>query len=136
MPVPDVVAARLNGQVLAPAGSKLVLAEWVAQGSVGDEPLYQAPLHAHEEDEAWYVLEGTLRVWVGDDQVEISAGGAAIVPGGTAHTFWNPSPEPARYVLVMGARTYALIQALHASDDRGPGRIRQLFEQHGARLVE
>jgi hypothetical protein len=36
----------------------------------------------------------------------------------------------------MGVRTYVLIQALHASDDRGPGRIRQLFEQHGARLVE
>jgi mannose-6-phosphate isomerase-like protein (cupin superfamily) len=136
MSAPDVVAARLNGQVLAPAGSNLVLAEWVAQASVGDEPLYQAPLHLHEEDEAWYVLEGTLRVWVGDDQVEVPAGGAAIVPGGTAHTFWNPSPEPARYVLVMGARTYALIQALHASDDRGPDRIRQLFEEHGARLVE
>src|SRR5215218_9163867 len=136
MSAPDVVAARLNGQVLAPAGSNLVLAEWVAQASVGDEPLYQAPLHLHEEDEAWYVLEGTLRVWVGDDQVEVPAGGAAIVPGGTAHTFWNPSPEPPRYVLVMGARTYALIQALHASDDRGPDRIRQLFEEHGARLVE
>jgi|SRR5215211_67607 len=58
MSAPDVVAARLNGQVLAPAGSNLVLAEWVAQASVGDEPLYQAPLHLHEEDEAWYVLEG------------------------------------------------------------------------------
>jgi mannose-6-phosphate isomerase-like protein (cupin superfamily) len=133
---PDVVAARLDGQVLAPAASKLVLAEWVAEGSVGQEPCSQAPLHLHQEDEAWYVLAGTLRVRVGDDQVEVAAGGAAIVPGGTAHTFWNPSPAPARYVLVMGARTYALIQALHASHDRSPARLRQLFEQHGARLVE
>jgi uncharacterized cupin superfamily protein len=108
----------------------------VAQGSGGEEPLYQAPVHLHEEDEAWYVLEGTLRVRVGDDQVEVLAGGAVIVRGGTAHTFWNPSPEPARYVLVMGARTYALIQALHASDDRSPGRLRRLFEEHGARLIE
>ena len=66
------------------------------------------------------MLEGTLRVRVGDDQVEVPAGGAVIAPAGTAHTFWNPGPEPARYVLVMGVRTYALIQALHASDDRGP----------------
>jgi mannose-6-phosphate isomerase-like protein (cupin superfamily) len=136
MPGLDVVAARLDGQVLAPAGSKLVLAEWVAPASVGEEPLYQAPLHLHQEDEAWYVLAGTLRVRVGDEQVEVAAGGAAIVPGGVAHTFWNPSPEPARFVLVMGARTYALIQALHASEDRSPGRLRQLFEEHGARLVE
>jgi hypothetical protein len=57
------------------------------------------------------------------------------VPAGTAHTFCNPNPEPARYVLVMGARTYALIQALHASDVRSPDRIRQLYEQHGAKLI-
>jgi hypothetical protein len=87
-----------------------VLAEWTAQGS-GDEPLYQAPLHEHAEDEAWYVLEGTLAIRVGDDVHLISAGGAVIVPGGTAHTFWNPRPDPARYLLVVGARTFALIQA-------------------------
>jgi mannose-6-phosphate isomerase-like protein (cupin superfamily) len=131
----EVLAARLHGQVLAPAGSKLVLAEWVAPGSVGKQPRYQAPLHLHQEDEAWYVLADTLRVRVGDDQVEVPAGGAAIVPGGVAHTFCNPSPQPARYVLVMAARTHALIQALHASDDRSPARLRQLFEEHGARLL-
>jgi hypothetical protein len=38
MPRPDVVAAPLHRQVLAPAGAKLVLAEWVAQASVGEEP--------------------------------------------------------------------------------------------------
>jgi len=98
-----------------------VLAEWTAAGATGDEPLYQAPLHRHEEDEAWYVLDGTLRVRVGEGFSEISSGGAVIVPGGMAHTYWNPRPEPARYLLVMGARTHALIQAIHAADDRSPG---------------
>ena len=55
-----------------------------------------------------------------------SAGGAVIVPGGTAHTFWNPRPDPARYLLIMGADTFALIQAIHATDDRSPARMRQL----------
>jgi hypothetical protein len=67
MSEPQVAAQRLAGTALAPAGSRLVLAEWTAQGAVGEEPLYQAPLHAHPEDEAWYVLEGTLAIRAGDD---------------------------------------------------------------------
>ena len=45
MSTSQVAAQRLAGTALAPAGSQLVLAEWTAQGSAGDEPLYQAPLH-------------------------------------------------------------------------------------------
>jgi mannose-6-phosphate isomerase-like protein (cupin superfamily) len=134
MSTPQVAAQRLAGTALAPAGSRLVLAEWTAQGSTGGEPLYQAPLHEHPEDEAWYVLEGVLAVRAGERIHQISAGGAVIVPGGTAHTFWNPDPDPARYVLVVGARTFALIQAIHATHDRSSERMRQLYAAHGATL--
>jgi mannose-6-phosphate isomerase-like protein (cupin superfamily) len=135
MSAPQVAAQRLAGTTLAPAGSTLVLAEWTAQGSAGDEPLYQAPLHEHPEDEAWYVVEGTLAIRAGEQVHQVSAGGAVIVPGGIAHTFWNPRPDPARYVLVMGARTFALIQAIHAADDRSPDRMRQLYAAYGATLL-
>jgi len=136
MTTPDLAAQQFAGTALAPAGSGLVIAEWTAQGSTGDEPVYQAPLHKHPEDEAWYVLEGTLRVRAGEDVHEIPAGGAVIVPGGTAHTFWNPRPDPARYLLIMGARTYALIQAIHATDDRSPARMRELYAAYGATLLD
>jgi mannose-6-phosphate isomerase-like protein (cupin superfamily) len=129
----DVLATSLAGRVLAPAGSNIVLAEWTAEAAAGPEPLYQAPLHRHEDDEAWYVLSGVLMVRVGDDVVEVPAGGAAVVPGGTAHTYWNPGSEPARYLLVMGARTNALIQAIH-SPDRGD--LHELFTRFGAELLE
>lgn len=136
MTTPDTVAQRLAGTALAPVGSKLVLAEWTAQGNPGEEPLYQAPpLHRHGEDEAWYVLEGKLRVHVGEQVHEIAAGGAVIVPGEVPHTFWNPSPDPARYLLIMGARTFALIEAIHATDDRSPARMRQVYAAHGATLL-
>jgi hypothetical protein len=36
----------------------------------------------------------------------------------------------------MGARTYALIQAIHAAEDRSPAAMRRLFQQHGATLLE
>lgn len=133
---PDLTALRLADGVLAPAGSSLVLAEWTADGATGDEPLYQAPLHRHDEDEAWYVLDGALCIRIGDHHSQIAAGGAVIVPGGVAHTYWNPLPDPARYLLVMGLRTYALIQAIHAAEDRSPTAMRQLFQDHGAELLD
>ena len=136
MPVSGMGEASLGGKVLAPPGSNLVLAQWTAQGNPGGDPLYQAPLHLHEDDEAWYVLQGALCVRAGDEVLEIKAGGAAVVPGATAHTYWNPAAEPARYVLVMGARTYALIQAIHATEDRSKENMRQIFEAHGGQLLE
>jgi uncharacterized cupin superfamily protein len=72
-----------------------------------------------------------------DDEVEVPAGGVAMAPRGTAHTFWNPDRAPARYLLVMGARSYGLIQAIHAREDRHePGVMRELFEAHGAQLLD
>jgi len=36
----------------------------------------------------------------------------------------------------MGARTYALIQAIHATDDRTAAHMRQLYAQYGATLLD
>jgi mannose-6-phosphate isomerase-like protein (cupin superfamily) len=135
MTVPNAATNRLADGVLAPAGSAIVLAEWTAAASSDGVRAYQAPLHRHPEAEAWYVLEGVLGVRVGDTEVEVRPGGAVVVPGDTPHTFWNRHPETARYVLVMGVKTYALIEAIHSSDDRSPEVMRKLFEEHGATLL-
>jgi hypothetical protein len=46
-----------------------------------------------------------------------------------------PRPGPARYLHVMGSRTFALIQAIHATDDRSPAHTRQLYAAHGVTLL-
>jgi len=85
-------AAALAGRLIASPGAAIVLAEWADPGG-GDPPRYIAPLHVHhEDDEAWYVLAGALVVRSGDIDIEVPAGGAAIVPRGTPHTYWNPRP--------------------------------------------
>jgi uncharacterized cupin superfamily protein len=126
------LAASLAGNVLA--GPSLVLAEWRDPGGEPDLPRYIAPLHTHNsDDEAWYVLEGALRFRLGDEEVEAHAGGAVIASAGTPHTYWNPRPEPARYLLVMTARIAALIDALHA-----PGETRgmeEVFRAHDSTLI-
>lgn len=38
----------------------------------------------HEDDEAWYVLEGTLRFRLGEETLEVGAGGSVMAPKGTA----------------------------------------------------
>src|SRR5919202_953759 len=95
-------------------GRGLVLVEWTDPGGGTEPPTYIAPLHVHNaDDEAWYVLDGTLAFRLGDEEVEAPAGSAVLAPAGTAHTYWNPRPEPARYLLVMTPRINALIEALH-----------------------
>jgi hypothetical protein len=44
----------------------------------------------------------------------------------------EPSPEPARYILAMGPRTYALIEAIHQP---GAGDMAALFAAHDSVLV-
>ena len=129
-------AVPLAGGLLAPPRSDLVLAEWRDPGGGSDSPRYIAPLHIHHgDDEAWYVLEGALRFRLGDETVEAPAGGAVLAPRGTAHTYWNPRPDPARYLLVMTARIRALIDAIHALKTREPDALAAVFRDHDSELL-
>jgi gentisate 1,2-dioxygenase len=57
------------------------------------------PPHLHKElDELMYVLEGTASVLVGDEVVDIPAGGWHFRPRNLKHTFWNASESPLRFV--------------------------------------
>ena len=134
----DVLGSPLSGRTLAPAGSNLVLAEWVAEGtSQGEQPQYQAPLHLHhDDDEAWYVLAGRLRVRIGDDEYDAPAGAAVIGPHGLPHTFWNPDPAPARYVIVMSSQTSAMLDALHSGGSPSPVELREIFARYGSELLD
>jgi len=128
------VSPLLNSEIGDPDG--FVIAEWVDPGCPAEGPMPAAPLHLHREcDEAWIVLEGTLVVQNGDEELTVPAGGAAYVRRGTPHTFWNPSPEPCRYLLVMTAKTRALIDAIHATHDRSLPGMKALFESFDAELL-
>jgi quercetin dioxygenase-like cupin family protein len=57
------------------------------------------PPHSHRELlDSFYVLEGTLSVRVGDDEVDAPAGTYACIPPGIVHTFANQSAEPVRFL--------------------------------------
>jgi mannose-6-phosphate isomerase-like protein (cupin superfamily) len=112
-----------------------LVAEWVDEGETSRErPI--APLHLHRsEDEAWYVLDGRLGFRVGEDEIEAEPGRGVVVKAGTAHAYWNAGSSRARYVIVMGARTAALVEAIHAMDPFHPARLPALFEEHDSELL-
>ena len=128
------VAAPLKGKILGTSDNSFAIAEWRDDGSHPGRPI--APLHLHRsDDEAWYVLEGTLCVRSGDQIINAKAGSGVLVPRGTPHTYWNPSPEPARYLLFMTPTIYRLIQAIHATDDRTPSSMNALFGKYDSELL-
>src|SRR5690606_2016371 len=116
------VSSLMHGEKLKPLGSNLIIAEWIAPGtSENGTPEHIAPLHKHHhDDEIWYVLEGTLGFQIGDEVVEANANQAVIVPRGTPHTYWNPKPEQAKYLIVMTSVISSLIDEIHHTSRRDP----------------
>jgi mannose-6-phosphate isomerase-like protein (cupin superfamily) len=132
-----IIAPPLEGQVIGSSEDAFVIAEWRDGGGPPGPPRLIAPPHVHyTDDEAWYVLEGTLHVQVGDEEVELNAGSSVLVRRGTPHTYWNPGPGPARYLLVMTANIFALIQEIHATADRSPPALGALFRKHDSELLD
>lgn len=131
------IAPPLAGQVIGSDNDTFVIAEWRDPGGPPGPPRYIAPLHLHRrDDEAWYVLEGTLRVRVGEQVVEAQAGAAVFVPRGTSHTYWNPGPGPLRYLLVMSSNIFRLIQEIHAMPERTPATLRAVFAKYDSELLD
>jgi hypothetical protein len=58
------------------------------------------PVHHHDFDEAFYVLEGELTFLVEDDLFTATAGELAFARGGAHHTLANLSEHEPRYLLV------------------------------------
>lgn len=124
----------LAGGVLSSETSDLVLAEWDDPGGGHEPPLLIAPRHVHHaDDEAFYVLEGTLAFELDGEAVTVGAGGAVVIPRGTMHTWWNPNAEPARYLIVMTRRVHELISRLHAPGEERP--LAELFTAYQSEIV-
>jgi quercetin dioxygenase-like cupin family protein len=58
------------------------------------------PLHRHDFDEAFYVLEGELTLQLRGEVGPAGPGTVAFAPRGVPHTLANSGDTPARYLLV------------------------------------
>lgn len=130
------IAPLLVGNTLGTSADSFVVAEWRDAGGPVEPRRLIAPPHVHhKDDEAWYVLEGELRVQRGQEEMALRAGAAVLVPRGTPHTYWNPGPGPTRYLLIMTPNVFQMIQDIHAMKERTPQALAQVFANHDSELV-
>ncbi len=92
-------------------------------------PGHSAPLHVHRrEDEAFYVLSGTVDFICGEERFRAETGAFAYLPRGIPHTFLGISERPAR-VLVM------LLPGGLEEAFADPQRFQELLGTHGVEVV-
>ena len=77
------------------------------------------PLHHHDFDEAFYVLEGELTFQLGDEVFTRAAGDLAFAPRGVAHTYANLRGAPARALLVITPAGFERYFARMAAERQG-----------------
>jgi quercetin dioxygenase-like cupin family protein len=58
------------------------------------------PLHHHDFDEAFYILEGELTFQLRDELITARPGQMVFAPRGVPHTFANLTDTPARQLIV------------------------------------
>lgn len=90
------------------------------------------PLHAHNFDEAFYVLEGELIFQIADAVTAKGLGGLCFAPRNVAHTLANHHSVPARYLLVCTPagfeRHWARIAAAAAGTEPPPWALQPISE--------
>ncbi|GHB66956.1 cupin [Streptomyces cirratus] len=72
-------------------GHRLGMTESVLAPYTPGPPQHRHALH----DEGFYIVSGTVRFTVGNEDYDASAGTLVMVPPGTPHTFTNPTGQPA-----------------------------------------
>jgi mannose-6-phosphate isomerase-like protein (cupin superfamily) len=120
-----IIAVAEQGQRITADGGSFSIHEWKGSGPP------QLHVH-HEDDEAWHVLEGSLRFRFADRTVDVPAGGTVFVPAGVAHTY--ESPDQARYLIILTPRLAALIAGLHSAPDRTGDD--EIYRRHRSEIVE
>lgn len=119
------------------AGAVAVLDQRGTRGDV-------TPMHVHRnEAEIFYVLEGGITAWSGDDLLELEEGDAVHLPAGRPHAFGIRSSRarlitvtaPAGFADFVSAAGVPLDGDQPATWEFDLGRIMQAAPQHGIEIV-
>ena len=114
------------------SAASFVVAEWKDDGATSSErPIAGLHIH-HEDDEAWYVLEGRLGFRIGTEIVEAGPGEAVLAERGVPHSYWNATSALTRYLIIVPPRLMALVDELH----RGPADYGAVFRKYSSELLQ
>jgi mannose-6-phosphate isomerase-like protein (cupin superfamily) len=103
------------------------------EGPAGAMP----PLHVHhDDDEAFYVLGGRLRLFVGAHELKVGAGQCGFAPRGVPHTYRVES-EGARWLLVGSPAGFDefVRRVAEAGDSITPTELATLAADRGIEIL-
>jgi quercetin dioxygenase-like cupin family protein len=100
------------------------------------------PLHANTlEDQAFYILEGTLTFRLGERTIHASAGSLVFVPRGSVHTFRNLGEATVRFLCIVSPagleRSFADLSKLVNEGSAWPhiiARLIPLYREYGLEI--
>ena len=81
-----------------------------------------------KEEEAFYVLEGTVTFWAEGEQVEAGPGTFLHIPSGASHNFRNESHTVARMLILFAP---AGIEVMFGEMSRNPDDYVEIAKRHG-----
>lgn len=143
---PSLVPAGQGKQTGYPGGGTTVL----YQGRAGTDEIsvievvlpprsLGAPPHLHHnEDEFFYLAEGTLNVLVGSEEKTVTRGAHAALPRELKHAYWNGSDAPAKVLITIAPGRFGQFFSDVAEDlkKRGvtePQRVGPIIAEHAKR---
>jgi quercetin dioxygenase-like cupin family protein len=95
------------------------------------------PPHSHRNnEEVVYVLEGTLRYRVDDEQRDLGPGDRMYTPRGSVHAFSNPHGNTARALIILtpdiGAQYFRDVAELaNAASGPNPAKMAEMMTRYG-----
>jgi mannose-6-phosphate isomerase-like protein (cupin superfamily) len=95
-------------------------------------------LHLHRSyEEAFYVIQGEVQFLLGDEEFEMRAGGAVLIPPGTAHCFRNVGHGEVEWIAITTPATaVTLIEELGAVPRGDLDALAALLERYDSELLE
>jgi mannose-6-phosphate isomerase-like protein (cupin superfamily) len=137
---PDLVLPATNVHYLATGtstGGDFGLYRWEMTGA----PTGPAPHFHRSITESFYVLDGTVRLYDGNEWTEATAGDYHFVPPGGIHAFRNESGVPASMLLLFtpGAPREAYFEGLAelaaSGRELSPAEMTEFLRQHDQFMV-
>jgi mannose-6-phosphate isomerase-like protein (cupin superfamily) len=97
-----VYPARRRTQNLV-GGASPIQCRNFAMGNVTLEPNGgQVPWHNQEQEEIYFIVEGTAEMCLGEERAVLASGQAAYIPPGVFHQLTNIGDTPCRMIYVYG----------------------------------
>ena len=94
--------ARRRTQNLV-GGASPIQATAFSAGNVTLEPNGgQVPWHNQEQEEVYFIVEGTGEMCLGEERLTLTAGQAVYIPSGVFHQLTNIGDAPLRMIYIYG----------------------------------